>query len=75
MEKVGSDPHIAIGLNKGVKGFPAGGSSGSSGRVRGGPRNMKSMGPLLAAIFCMMTYFHRAGGALPDPLMGGGANQ
>ena len=36
-------------------------SSGSSGRVRGGPRNMKSMRPPSAAIF-FMTYFHRAGG-------------
>ena len=46
-------------------------SSGSSGRVRGGPRNMKSMGPPLAAIF-FMTYFHRARGAMapsaPPPL-------
>ena len=36
-------------------------SSGSSGRVRGGPRNMKSMRLPLAAIF-FMTYFHRARG-------------
>ena len=36
-------------------------SSGSSGRVRGGPRNMKSMRPPSAAIF-FMTYFHIAGG-------------
>ena len=36
-------------------------SSGSSGRVRGGLRNMKSMWPPLAAIF-FMTYFHRARG-------------
>ena len=38
-------------------------SSGSSGRVRGGPRNMKSMRPPSVAIF-FMTYFHRAGGAM-----------
>ena len=38
-------------------------SSGSSSR--GGPRNMKSMQPPLAAIY-FMTYFHRAGrGAWP----------
>ena len=49
-------------------------SSGSSGRVRGGPRNMKSMRPPLAAIF-FMTYFYRArGGPWPprpplDPLL------
>ena len=49
-------------------------SSGSSGRVRGGPRNMKSMWPPSAAIF-FMTYFHRArGGHGPlgsplDPLL------
>ena len=36
-------------------------SSGSSGRVRGGARNMKSMRPPSAAIF-FMTYFHRARG-------------
>ena len=36
-------------------------SSGSSGRVRGGPRNMKSMWPPSAAIF-FMTYFYRARG-------------
>ena len=42
-------------------------SSGSSGRVRRGPRNMKSMQPPLAAIF-FMTYFHRARGAMaPSP--------
>ena len=35
-------------------------SSGSSGRVRGGARNMKSMHPPLAAIF-FMTFFYRAG--------------
>ena len=34
-------------------------SSGSSGRVRGGARNMKSMWPSLVAIF-FMTYFYRA---------------
>ena len=39
-------------------------SSGSSGRVRGGPRNMKSMRAPLAAIF-FMTYFHRPGGPWP----------
>ena len=39
-------------------------SSGSSGRVREGPRNMKSMWLPLAAIF-FMTYFHRTrGGAM-----------
>ena len=49
-------------------------SSGSSGRVRGGARNMKSMRPPSAAIF-FMTYFHRArGGAMApsvplDPLL------
>ena len=42
-------------------GFPRRGSSGSSGRVRGGPRNLKSMRPPLVAIF-FMTYFHRARG-------------
>ena len=36
-------------------------SSGSSGRVRRGARNKKSMWPPLAPIF-FMTYFHRAGG-------------
>ena len=36
-------------------------SSGSSGRVSGGPRNMKSMRLPSAAIF-FMTYFHRARG-------------
>ena len=36
-------------------------SSGSSGRVRGEPRNMKSMRPPSAAIF-FMTYFYRAEG-------------
>ena len=42
-------------------------SSGSSGRVRGGgPRNMKSMRPPLAAIF-FMTYFYRAGGGAMAP--------
>ena len=41
-------------------------SSGSSGRVRGGPRNMKSMRPPSAAIF-FMTYFHRAGGGAMAP--------
>ena len=43
-------------------------SSGSSGRVRGGggPRNMKSMRPPSAAIFCM-TYFHRAGEGAMEP--------
>ena len=41
---------------------------------RGGPRNMKSMWPPLAAIF-LMTYFYRAWGAMPpsapplDPLL------
>ena len=53
-----------------------GGSIGSSGWV-GGPRNMKSMWPPLAAIF-FMTYFYRAwgeGGMAPsapplDPLLG-----
>ena len=39
-------------------------SSGSSGQVRGGPRNMKSMWPPSVAIF-FMTYFYRAGGAWP----------
>ena len=48
-------------------------SGGSSGRVRGGPRNMKSMRPPSAAIF-FMTYFYRArGGHGPlaplDPLL------
>ena len=43
------------------------GSSGSSGRVRGGPRNMKSMRPPSAAIF-FMTYFYRAGGGAMAPL-------
>ena len=44
-------------------------SSGSSGRVREGPRNMKSMRPPLAVIF-FMTYFHRPGGGgiAPRPL-------
>ena len=41
-------------------------SSGSSGRVRGGPRNMKSMRPPSAAIF-FMTYFHRARGGHSAP--------
>ena len=42
-------------------------SSGSSGRVRGGARNMKSMQLPSVAIF-VMTYFHRAGGAMaPSP--------
>ena len=41
--------------------FIAMASNGSSGWVRGGPRNMKSMRPPLAAIF-FMTYFHRARG-------------
>ena len=36
-------------------------SSGSSGRVRGGRKNMKSMRPPLVAIF-FMTYFYRTGG-------------
>ena len=50
-------------------------SSGSSSRVRGGGRNMKSMWLPLAVIF-FMTYFHRArGGHGPlapplDPLLG-----
>ena len=35
--------------------------SGSSGRVRRGARNIKSMQPPSVAIF-FMTYFHRAGG-------------
>ena len=54
--------------------FPNRTSSGSSGRVRGGPRNMKSMRPPSAAIF-FMTYFYRAGGGMapsappPDPLL------
>ena len=44
-----------------------GSSSGSSGRVRGGPRNMKSMRLPLAAIF-FMTNFYTAGGAMtPSP--------
>ena len=49
-------------------------SSGSSRRVRGGARNMKSMWPPLTAIF-FMTYFHRARGPWPprrpplDPLL------
>ena len=48
-------------------------SSGSSGRVRGGARNMKSMRLPSAAIF-FMTYFYRArGGMAPwaplDPLL------
>ena len=42
-------------------------SSGSSGRVRGGQENMKSMWPPLVAIF-FMTYFHRAGGPPSAPL-------
>ena len=43
-------------------------SSGSSGRVRGGAGNRKSMRPPLVAIF-FMTYFHRAGGGglAPSP--------
>ena len=42
-------------------------SSGSIGRVRGGPRNMKSMWPPSVAIF-FMTYFHRAKWAMaPRP--------
>ena len=36
-------------------------SSGSSSRVEGGARNMKSMRPNSVAIF-FMTYFYRAGG-------------
>ena len=48
----------AEGLGVGEKG-----SSGSSGRVRGGPRNMKSKQPPTVAIF-FMTYFHRAGGGM-----------
>ena len=43
-----------------IKGDP---SSGSSGRVRGGPRNMKSMRPPSVAIF-FMTYFYRARGGM-----------
>ena len=42
-------------------------SSGSSGRIRGGPRNTKSMWSPLVAIF-FMTYFHRAGGGGHGPL-------
>ena len=42
-------------------------SSGSSGRVRGGPRNMKSMGLPSVAIF-IMTYLHRPGGGGHGPL-------
>ena len=42
-------------------------SSGSSGRVRGGLRNMKSMRPPSVAIF-FMTYFYRAGGGGHGPL-------
>ena len=42
-------------------------SSGSSCRVRGGARNMKSMRPPSAAIF-FMTYFHRARGRGHGPL-------
>ena len=41
-------------------------SSGSSDRVRGGARNMKSMRPPSVAIF-FMTYFHRAGKGGPWP--------
>ena len=41
-------------------------SSGSSGRVRGGARNMKSMRPPSVAIF-FMTYFHRARGGAMAP--------
>ena len=43
-------------------------SSGSSGRVREEERKMKSMGPLLIAIF-FITYFYRAGrgGMTPRP--------
>ena len=41
-------------------------SSGSSGRVKGGARNMKSMWPPLAAVF-LMTYFYWAGTMAPSP--------
>ena len=47
--------------------FGCSNSSGSSGRVRRGPRNMKSMRPPLAAIF-FMTYFYRARGGIMAPL-------
>ena len=48
-------------------------SSGSSGGVSGGPRNMNCMRAPSAAIF-FMTYFYRAGGGGPmspssDPLL------
>ena len=52
------------------------GSSESSGRV-GRPRNMKSMWPLLAAIFSWLIFTGLGGGAWPpcppplDPLLGG----
>ena len=49
-------PHCAVKFEVGEEL-----SSGSSGRVRGGPRNMKSMRPPSAAIF-FMTYFYRARG-------------
>ena len=40
-------------------------SSGSSGQVREEERKMKSMGPLLIAIF-FITYFYRVGGHDPS---------
>ena len=47
-------------------------SIGSSGRVGGGPRNMKSMWPPLAAIFFMTSFYRTRGGhgplAPPPPL-------
>ena len=40
-------------------------SIGSSGRVGGGPRNMKSMWPPLAAIFFMTCFYRARGGPWP----------
>ena len=49
-------------------------SSGSSGRVREGPRNMKSMQLPSVAIF-FMTYFHRAGGGMAPSAPPGSATE
>ena len=58
-------PSTSVGLTNVYSHF--GSSSGSSSRVRGGPRNMKSMQLPSAAIF-FMTYFHRARGTMaPSP--------
>ena len=54
-------------MSTGLVGFDVQISSGSSGQVRGGARNMKSMWLSWAAIF-FMTYFHRAGGGGNAPL-------